>query len=90
MCIVLAMVLSVSAWFNIAIARAIGQKDGTSVRLISEYKRHDIRVTSVCAEGHVLLVSHSDVGAGGGLQMIQLQHDVDGKIVPMTCDLNEF
>ena len=89
-CIVLTVVLSVSAWFNIAVAKAIGHKDGTSVRLISEYKRHDIRVTSLCAEGHVVLVSHSDVGQGGGLQMIQLQHDVDGKIVPMTCDLNEF
>jgi hypothetical protein len=56
------------------------------VRLLGEYKRHDIRVTSMCIEGHVVVVSHSDVGQGGGLQMIQLQHEVNGKIVPMKCD----
>lgn len=56
------------------------------VRLLAEYKRHDIRVTNMCIEEHVVVVSHSDVGMGGGLQMIQLQHVVDGKIVPMVCD----
>ena len=55
------------------------------VRLISEYKRHDIRVTNMCIEGQTVLVSHSDVGMGGGLQMIQLQHEVNGQIVPMQC-----
>jgi hypothetical protein len=57
-----------------------------NVILIGEYTRHDVRVTSMCIEGHVVVVSHSDVGQGGGLQMIQLQHVVDGKIVPMKCD----
>ena len=56
------------------------------VRLIAEYKRHDIRVTNMCIEGHVVVVSHSDVGQGGGLQMIQIQHVVDGRIVLMLCD----
>ena len=56
------------------------------VRLIAEYHRHDIRVTNMCIEGHVVVVSHSDVGSAGGLQMIQLQHVVNGKIVPMKCD----
>ena len=55
------------------------------VRLISEYKRHDIRVTNMCIEGHTIVVSHSDVGMGGGLQMIQIQHEVNGRIVPMLC-----
>jgi hypothetical protein len=55
------------------------------VRLLAEYHRHDIRVTNMCIEGHIVVVTHSDVGQGGGLQMIQLQHDVNGKIVPMTC-----
>jgi hypothetical protein len=58
-----------------------------NVILIGEYQRHDIRVTSMCIEGHVVVVSHSDVGQGGGLQMIQLQHEVNGKIVPMRCDV---
>ena len=50
------------------------------VRLLAEYKRHDIRVTNMCIEGQIVVVTHSDVGQGGGLQMIQLQHDVGGKI----------
>ena len=89
-CIALTAVLSISAWFNFAHAKAVGHVDGTSVRFISEYKRHDVRVTSVCAEGHVVLVAHSDVGQGGGLQMIQVQQDEGGKLVPMKCDLNEY
>ena len=56
------------------------------LRLLGEYSRDDIRVTSLCIEGHLVLVAHSDVGKGGGLQMLQLQHEVDGKIVPMKCD----
>ncbi len=40
----------------------------------------------MCIEGHVVVVSHGDVGQGGGLQMIQLQHEVNGKIVPLKCD----
>ena len=88
--IVLTAALLVSAWFNFAYAKAIGHVDGTSVRFISEYKRHDVRVTSVCAEGHVVLVAHSDVSQGGGLQMLQVQNDVDGRLVPMKCDLNDY
>jgi len=60
--------------------------DESKVTLLAEYKRHDIRVTNMCIEGHAVVVSHSDVGQGGGLQMIQFQHVVDGKIVPMVCD----
>lgn len=86
----LATLLVIGTWFSPVYAKAIGHKDGTSVRFISEYKRHDIRVTSVCAEGFIVLVAHSDVGQGGGLQMLQLQHEVNGKLVPMTCDLNDF
>ncbi len=56
------------------------------IRLIAEYKRHDIRVTNMCIEEHIVVVTHSDVGMGGGLQMFQIQHEVDGKIVPMKCD----
>lgn len=89
-CITLTIVLLVSTAATIAYAKAIGHTDGTSVRYISEYKRHDIRVTSICAEGQVVLVAHSDVGQGGGLQMIQLQQDVDGKLKLMTCDLNDY
>jgi len=89
-CLALAVALSVSVWANFAYAKAVGHRDGTSVRFVSEYKRHDVRVTSVCAEGYMVLVAHSDVGQGGGLQMIQIQQDVDGKVVHMTCDLNEF
>ena len=55
------------------------------IRLIAEYQRHDIRVTNMCIEEHVVLVTHSDVGSAGGLQMIQLQHDVNGMVVPMKC-----
>jgi len=89
-CIVLTIVLSVSAGFNFVHAKSVGHVDGTSVRFISEYKRHDVRVTSVCAEGYVVLVAHSNVGQDGGLQMLQVQHDVGDKIVPMVCDLNDF
>lgn len=89
-CVALTVGLSISAGFNLAYAKAIGHADGTSVRFVSEYKRHDVRVTSLCAEGHVVLVAHSDVGQGGGLQMLQLQHDIGGKLVPMTCDLNDY
>ena len=89
-CIVLMLVAPASIWLNIAYAKAIGHADGTSVRFISEYRRHDVRVTSVCAEGHVVLVAHSDVGQGGGLQMIQVQQNVGGELLPMTCDLNEY
>ena len=89
-CIVLTIVLSVSAGFNFVHAKSAGHVDGTSVRFISEYKRRDVRVTSVCAEGYVVLVAHSDVGQGGGLQMLQVQNDVGDKIVPMVCDLNDF
>ena len=56
------------------------------VILLAEYQRHDIRVTNMCVEGFVVVVTHSDVGSAGGLQMIQLQHDVNGKIVPMKCE----
>lgn len=52
---------------------------------LSEYDRHDLRVTSICAQGHVVVIAHSDVGKGGGLDMMQLQHEVDGRIVPMRC-----
>ncbi|MDX1555659.1 MAG: hypothetical protein R3212_06510 [Xanthomonadales bacterium] len=52
---------------------------------LSEYDRHDLRVTSICAQGHVVVVAHSDVGNGGGLHMMQLEHVVDGRIVPMRC-----
>ena len=64
----------------------VGSVLASEVLLLGEYKRHDIRVTSVCVEGHVVVVSHSDVGQGGGLHMFQLQQLVDGKIVPMLCD----
>jgi len=60
--------------------------DASKVTLLAEYKRHDIRVTSMCIEGHAVVVSHSDVGRGGDLQMIQLRHEVNGKIVPMLCN----
>ena len=70
--------ISTSAW---GAATKVG-----NVFLIGEFQRHDIRVTSMCVEGHVVVTSHSDVGTGGGLQMIQLQHEVNGKIVPMKCD----
>ena len=56
------------------------------VRLRAEYQRHDIRVTNMCIEDYVVVVSHSDVGSAGGLQMIQLRHEVDGMIVPMRCE----
>ena len=59
--------------------------DEDKVTLVAEYKRHDIRVTSMCIEGHAVVVSHSDVGRGGDLQMIQMQHEVNGNIVPMEC-----
>lgn len=75
--IVLALV-STGAWGK--------STDESKVGLLAEYKRHDIRVTSMCIEGHIVLVSHSDVGMGGGLQMIQLQHDVNGQKVPMKCN----
>lgn len=51
----------------------------------AEYSRHDLRVTSLCVEGFVIVVAHSDVGKGGGLQMMQLTGEVDGKIVPLKC-----
>jgi hypothetical protein len=78
-----------SAWFNFAYAKAIGHVDGTSIRFISEYKRHDVRVTSLCAEGHVVLVAHSDVGQGGGISpesiaypsvFLYKQHPASGRI----------
>lgn len=53
--------------------------------MLGVYQRHDIRVTSICVEGHVVVAAHSDVGQGGGLHMLQLQHLVDGEIVPMRC-----
>jgi hypothetical protein len=56
------------------------------VVLLAEYKRHDIRVTNMCIEGFVVVVTHSDVGTGGGLQMIQIQHEVNGEIVLMKCE----
>jgi hypothetical protein len=68
---------------------ARGATKSGDVFLLGEYQRHDIRVTSMCIEKHVVVVSHSDVGQGGGLQMIQIQHVVDGKIVPMKCDLSQ-
>ena len=34
----------------------------------------------------MVIVAHSDVGKGGGLGMMQLQHLVDGEILPMTCE----
>ncbi|MDA7738122.1 hypothetical protein N8855_01595, partial [bacterium] len=55
--------------------------------LMGEYKRHDLRAATLCIEGHIVIVAHSDVGKGGGLHMMQLQHVVEGKILPMTCDL---
>jgi hypothetical protein len=55
------------------------------VVLLAEYKRHDIRVTNMCIEGHVVVVTHSDVGSAGGLQMIQIQHEVNWEIVLMKC-----
>ena len=61
---VLALV-SVGAWGKTT--------DENKVALLAEYKRHDIRVTSMCIEGHAVVVTHSDVGRGGDLQMIQLQ-----------------
>ena len=76
--IALLALISMSAWVA---ATKVG-----NVFLIGEFQRHDIRVTSMCIEGHVVVTSHSDVGTGGGLQMIQLQHEVNGKIVPMKCD----
>jgi len=60
--------------------------DASKVTLLAEYKRHDIRVTSMCVEGHAVVVSHSDVGRGGDLQMIQLQHQVKDEVVPMICN----
>ena len=57
--------------------------------LMGEYKRHDLRAATLCIEGHIVIVAHSDVGKGGGLHMMQLEHVVDGEIVPMTCDLDE-
>ena len=54
--------------------------------LMGEYKRHDLRAATLCIEGHVVIVAHSDVGKGGGLGMMQLQHLVDGEILPMTCE----
>lgn len=53
---------------------------------LSEYDRHDLRVTTICIEDHVVIVGHSDVGKGGGFHMMQLQQDVNGRIVPMRCD----
>ena len=76
--IALLTLISTGAW---GAATKVG-----NVFLIGEFQRHDIRVTSMCIEEHVVVVSHSDVGQGGGLQMIQLQHEVNGKIVPMKCD----
>ena len=60
------------------------------VELMGEYKRHDIRVTSLCVEGQVIVVSHSDVGQGGGLHMLQLEYIVDGDLVPMKCDMTDI
>jgi len=57
----------------------------SDLTLMGEYKRHDLRVANVCIEGHVVVVAHSDVGKGGGLHMMQLKHEVDGRIVPMKC-----
>lgn len=84
------VILSLCSWVSYTYARAVGHKDGTSVRFISEYRRHDVRVTSICAEGQIVLVAHSDVGQGGGLQMIQLESTMNGKEELVTCDLNEF
>lgn len=63
--------------------------EGTDLVQRVEYQRHDLRVTSLCIEGHVVVVAHSDVGKGGGLQMLQLQHEVNGNIVPMQCNPNK-
>lgn len=54
-------------------------------KMLGEYKRHDVRVTTLCTEGHVVVVAHSDVGQGGGLHMLQLTEEHNGKIVPMKC-----
>lgn len=53
---------------------------------LSEYDRHDLRVTAICIESHVVIVAHSDVGNSGGLDMMQLEQEVDGRIVPIRCN----
>ena len=68
---------------------ALAEAYGAELDLLAEYKRHDIRVTSMCVEGHVVVVAHSDVGQGGGLQMLQLQYVLKGTIVPMQCGAKE-
>jgi len=35
--------------------------DASKVTLLAEYKRHDIRVTSMCIEGHSVVVTHSEL-----------------------------
>ena len=72
------LLISFSAWGKTT--------DAGKITLLAEYKRHDIRVTSMCIEGHAVVVAHSDVGRGGDLQMIQLRHEVNDKIVPMLCN----
>jgi hypothetical protein len=72
----LLMLMTGAVW---AAEESVGLKDR------AEYSRHDLRVTSLCVEGLVIVVAHSDVGKGGGLQMMQLMREVNGKTVPVTC-----
>jgi hypothetical protein len=46
---------------------------------------HDIKLATFCIEGHVFVVAISDVGKGGGTAIAQIQHDADGRVVPMKC-----
>lgn len=68
-----------------ALAIASGAAAADKITQIASDTEHDLRVATYCIEGHVFVVAVADLGDGGGVAVTQIQHSVDGKLVPMTC-----
>jgi hypothetical protein len=68
-----------------ALAIASGAAAADKITKISSDTEHDLRVATYCIEGQVFVIAIADLGEGGGVTVTQIQHSVDGKVLPMTC-----
>lgn len=70
-----------------SLAIASGAAAADQITQLASDMEHDLRVATYCIEGHVFVVAVADVGDGGGVSVTQIQRNVDGKVVPMTCQV---
>jgi hypothetical protein len=86
------IVLGICLFCSIAFCAAAGEYQTRESEVLKNPKNFTMAhtVESFCIEGHVFVeVAIMGGGSGGGVNVIQVYEEKNGRVVPMRCDLKE-